>query len=114
MAASFLLGLKFVARSNDSIDSRSTIRQRFIVYPVLAWILAVAVLFGLCFTPMVLGQDNGDGTNGYFEALFFAVLSSVVYSGFVLMLIFLNSLLPPQLLRVLPNRIVNDTSGMDH
>jgi hypothetical protein len=53
--------------------------------------LAVAVLFGLSFTPLVLGQDNGDGTNSYAMCLFFAISSSVVYSAIVVPVILLNS-----------------------
>ena len=70
------------------------------VYPFLAWMLAVAVLFGLSFSPMVLGQDNGDGANGYAECVFFAVSSSIVYSGMRVLIILLNSMLLAPLLRV--------------
>ena len=100
LAASFLLGLRCLARRTEQPDSISTIRQRFIVYPFLAWMLAVLVLFGLSFTPMVLGQDNGDGANGYAECVFFAVSSSIVYSGMALLIILLNSMLLAPLLRV--------------
>ena len=61
LAASLVLGLIFPARPTEQYDSNSAIFQRFVAYPALAWMLAVAVLFGLSFTPMVLGQDNGDG-----------------------------------------------------
>ena len=101
LVASFLLGLRIPARPPaDELDAASRIRQRFFVYPVLAWILAVAILFVLSFTPLVLGQDNGDGANGYPECLFFAISSSTVYSGFVLLVISLNSLLVTPLFRL--------------
>ncbi len=99
LVASFLLGLKFVARSASELDSISAVRFRLIAGPFLAWVLAVAILFGLSFTPLVLGQDNGDGSNGYAECLFFAVLSSFLYSGFVMLTIIVNSLLPARFLR---------------
>ena len=105
LAASLLLGLKFAARPMNKLDSISAIRRRFMVYPFLAWTLAVAVLFGLSFSPMVLGQDNGDGANGYPECLFFAVSSSIVYSGFVILIILLNSMLLAPVLRFIPMKL---------
>ncbi len=60
--------------------------------------LAVAVLFGLSFTPLVLGRDNGDGTNSYTMCLFFAISSSVVYSSIVVPVILVNSFLLSPLL----------------
>ncbi len=105
LAASLLLGMKFAARPTNELDSISTIRQRFMVYPFLGWMFAVAVLFGLSFSPMVLGQDNGDGANGYAECMFFAVSSSIVYSGFVILIILLNSMLLAPVLRYLPMKL---------
>ena len=77
------------------------------VYTFLAWMLTVTVLFGLSFSPMVLGQDNGDGANGYPECLFFAVSSSVVYSGVVILIILLNSMLLAPVLRFIPVKSQN-------
>ena len=92
--ASFLFGLSMPGRQRaDEFDSSSTIRTRLFAYPALAWMLAVAVLFGLSFTPLVLGQDNGDGTNSYATCLFFAISSSVAYSAIVVPVILLNSFL---------------------
>ena len=96
---SFLLGLSIPGRQRaDEFHSSSTIRTRLFAYPALAWILAVAVLFGLSFTPLVLGQDNGDGTNSYAMCLFFAISSSVAYSAIVVPVILLNSFLLSPLL----------------
>ena len=93
-AASFLLGLCIPGRHRaDQFDSRSAMRKRCFTYPILAWILAVLVLFGLSFTPLVLGQDNGDGNNGYSNCWLFAILSSVADSAIVVPLILLNSFL---------------------
>ena len=105
LAASLLLGLKFAARPTHELDSISAIRRRFLVYTFLAWMLTVTVLFGLSFSPMVLGQDNGDGANGYPECLFFAVSSSVVYSGVVILIILLNSMLLAPVLRFIPMKL---------
>ncbi len=102
LAASFLMALKSPPHALDKADSLAAIRQRLLVYPSLAWILAVAVLFGLSFSPMVLGQDNGDGNNGYAECWFFAVSSSIVYSGVVVLIIVLNSAVLAPLLRFVP------------
>ena len=97
--ASFLFGMSIPRRQRaDEFDSSSTIRTRLFAYPALAWMLAVAVLFGLSFTPLVLGQDNGDGTNSYAMCLFFAISSSVVYSAIVVPVILLNSFLLSPLL----------------
>jgi hypothetical protein len=74
------------------------IRKRCFTHPILAWILAVVVLFGLSFTPLVLGQDNGDGNNGYSDCWLFAILSSVADSAIVVPLILLNSFLLASLL----------------
>ena len=90
--ASFLLGLRIPERQRtDEFDSSSTIRTRLFVHPALAWMLTVAVLFGLSFTPLVLGQDNGDGRNSYPMCLIFAISSSVAYSAMVEPVILLNS-----------------------
>ena len=57
LAASFLLGLRILVRQpTQEFESLSAMRKRLFAYPLVAWILAVAVLFGLSFTPLVLGQ----------------------------------------------------------
>lgn len=91
--ASFLFGLNIPVQRADQRDSLTAIRVRFFVYPCLAWTLAVAVLFVLSFTPMVLGQENGDGTNNFANCVIFAIFSSCVYSGLAITVILLNSLL---------------------
>ena len=96
--SSFLFGLNLPDRQRAELHASSRIRTRLFVYPVVAWMLAVTVLFGLSFTPLVLGQDNGDGTNGYAMCLLFAISSSVVYSSIVVPVILLNSLLLSPLL----------------
>jgi hypothetical protein len=99
LAASLLLGLCIPGwHGVDQFDSPSVIRKRCFTYPILAWILAVVVLFGLSFTPLVLGQDNGDGSNGYSDCWLFAILSSVADSAIVVPLILLNSFLLASLL----------------
>ncbi len=105
LAASFVLGLIFSAPPTEQHDSNSAIVQRFFACPALAWMLAVAVLFGLSFTPMVLGQDNGDGANGYTECMLFAVLSSTIYSGIVLMIMLLNAVLLAPLLCLMQTKV---------
>jgi hypothetical protein len=99
LAASFLLGVCIPGRHGaDPGESPSAIRQRCLTYPILAWTLAVVVLFGLSFTPLVLGQDNGDGNNGYSDCWLFAIFSSVAHSVIVAPPILLNSFAMPLLL----------------
>jgi hypothetical protein len=99
LAASFLFGLCIPRRQRaDQFDSPSAIRKRCFTYPVLAWLLAVVVLFGLSFTPLVLGQDNGDGNNSYSDCWLFAISTSVAHSAVVVPLILLNSCLLAPLL----------------
>jgi hypothetical protein len=81
-------------------DLSETAKTRHSVLKTLLPQLRIADLFGLSFTPLVLGQDNGDGTNSYVMCLFFAISSSVAYSVIVVPVILLNAFLLSPLLRL--------------
>jgi len=94
VSASFLFGqISFGRQRADEFVSSTEIRRRFFWSVTWAWILGVAVLFALSFTPLVLGQDNGDGSNGIDLCIFFAIASSLVYSGISVPYIFVSSIL---------------------
>ena len=58
-----------------------------------AWIFSLLVLTLLNFTPLCVGQNNGDGSNDAGLCFFYALLSSFFYSLLVVPLIALNSYL---------------------
>jgi hypothetical protein len=90
IAGSLLLGF-IVAGRREAVGGDAAARNRLLFCGAVAWGLAVATLFALSVTPLCVGQDNGDGANGYPECVFFAVLSSLVYSSAVLPVVFVSS-----------------------
>jgi hypothetical protein len=50
----------------------------------LAWIVSLAMLAFLALTPLYLGRDNGDGTNGIMEVVLMVILFTLTYTPLIL------------------------------
>ena len=59
---------------------------------VLAWLMAVLVLAVLNFSPLCIGQENGDGTNNIAQCMMQTVMVPIVFSPLELILLCLTAL----------------------
>jgi len=71
----------------------------------LAWLVALAVLGILYFTPLCISQDKGDWINNIALCTMYTVLVSLVCSPVALILITLNAIICGNIL----GRVVNST-----
>jgi hypothetical protein len=53
---------------------------------MFSWILALLTLVVLNLTPLCVGQDNGDGMNGFSQCIMYTLLSGGVYTIMILAL----------------------------
>lgn len=83
LAVSFLFVSTVCCRA-DSSWTRDKLFQGFAMSTALAWIVALAVLACLAMTPLYMGQDNGDGTNGLAEGILLVILFTFTFSPLVL------------------------------
>jgi hypothetical protein len=59
---------------------------------VLAWLVAILALGLVNLTPMCVGQENGDGTNGIVECVMQAVMVPIAFSPLEFILLCLTAL----------------------
>ena len=59
---------------------------------VLAWLMAVLVLAVLNFSPLCIGQENGDGTNNIAQCMMQTVMVPIVFSPLEFILLCLTAL----------------------
>lgn len=68
----------------------------------VAWIVSLAVLACLSVSPLYLGRDNGDGSNGIPEAVVMVVLFTFTFTPIILVLAAISSYLSS---RLQPNQV---------
>ena len=82
-ALSFLFISTFCCRTDGSW-TRQKLFHGFLMSTSLAWFVALAVLACLAMTPLYLGRDNGDGTNGIVEVVLMVILFTLTYTPLIL------------------------------
>ncbi len=85
LAVSFLFVSTVCCRADGSW-TRDKLFQGFAMSTSLAWVAAMAVLACLAMTPLYLGQDNGDGTNGIAEGILMVILFTCTFTPLILVL----------------------------
>jgi len=103
-----LFGVAFVVLSlvsgiyvhciHDNTASRQQLFRTMLVSSLVAWVVSVLILSLLSMTPLYLGRDNGDGTNGFAECILMVVLFSITWTPPMVMLSALTSLFSSRLL----------------
>ena len=83
LAVSFLFGSTVCYRIGDE-SPRQKLFHGLMMSTALAWIVALAVLACLAMTPLYLGRDNGDGTNGIVEVVLMVILFTLTYTPLIL------------------------------
>jgi hypothetical protein len=83
LTVSFLFGSTVCYRIGDE-SPRQKLFHGLMMSTALAWIVALAVLACLAMTPLYMGQDNGDGTNGLAEGILMVILFTFTFSPLVL------------------------------
>ncbi len=83
LAVSFLFISTFCCRTDGSW-TRQKLFHGFLMSTSLAWFVALAVLACLAMTPLYLGRDNGDGTNGIVEVVLMVILFTLTYTPLIL------------------------------
>jgi hypothetical protein len=89
---SFISVSRTIRRTVIDEASRPSTRQ-FFTAAVIAWLISFVVLAVINFTPLCLGQDNGDGRNNIGMCVFLTILWPVVMSVIVIPLIYLASII---------------------
>ncbi len=83
LAVSFLFISTFCCRTDGSW-TRQKLFHGFLMSTSLAWIVSLAMLAFLALTPLYLGRDNGDGTNGIMEVVLMLILFTLTYTPLIL------------------------------
>jgi hypothetical protein len=69
----------------------------------IAWLVSL-IGFGLInLTPLCIGQDNGDGINGYPLCFLYTLIASLLYSPALLVVLILNAFISGKLITRLTN-----------
>lgn len=84
--------LRTIRRSMRQGASRPSVRQ-FFMASLVAWLISLVALTVINFTPLCLGQDNGDGSNSAGACVFLAMVWSVYMSLLVVPLMYVASVI---------------------
>jgi len=95
---SFISASRTIRRSvNDGVQWPSF--RQFFIASLIAWLISFVALAIIDFTPLCLGQDNGDGTNNFETCILLTIIWPVGMSIFVVPLICLASVIARKTVR---------------